>query len=163
MKRKIIALVLLLPFLFLSGCDRPEARNEDFTLTLHAEYEHGGQLECNATVQYTGDAERVTVYTGEPAVVFYLRNNTGYEAGGTRLDVLAKREFTKGETREFLYANGGFDEDSPPAVKAYMTDDALTLPKGTYTMTATFRYTFDPQPGVDNHQTLVATKTIKVE
>jgi hypothetical protein len=167
MKRTIVALALLLPFLFLSGCDHPEARNEDFTLTLHTGkgvYKNGGQLDCYATLHYTGGEEIITVYGDEPTIVFSIKNSAGHVIGGLQNLVLAPREFGENETKTYPYLkSGGYDENTPQWVKDYLTTDVLTLPKGTYTVIAQFEYSHDPQPGVDNDQTLEATKTIRVE
>jgi hypothetical protein len=152
-----------MPLLLIGGCDRTTAKNEDFILTLYAEYESGGQFDCYAALQYTGGESSVTVYSGDPAVVFSLKNSDGESIGGLQLAVLAPYAFAKNEIKKYPYIKtGGFDKDTQQWIKDYLNNDELTLPKGTYTITATFEYTLDPRPGVDNYKTLEVTKTFKV-
>lgn len=166
-KRIIATLILLISFLFISGCkdnsDNSADRNKDFVINIYTDkskYNADEQIDCYATVQYIGNAENITIYLDVPSVVFAIKHSNGYGFGGTSLLMMVEDVFNKDETKTYGYVkSGGYDENSPEWVKEFLSDEDFNLPRGTYTIIAYFEYSHAREGSTE---TLKVSKTIKV-
>ena len=125
-----------------TGPVQAEAEANGFLLRLHADrgtYTTEDAIEIWAELTYTGEEDTVTIWHGEPYVVFSLTDGEDFNVDGVILTTLSGTELEKGETYRFDYVkSGGFDASAPDAAfwEEFYQEEELRLPAGTYTVTA---------------------------
>lgn len=117
-----------------------EATENDFCLKLFADkdtYRSDEAIQIWATLEYVGDEDTITIWHGEPYVVFSITDGADFNTGGVVEDILTSTELQKGRQYHFDYVkSGGYDATAPDADfwNQFYQEEALKLPAGTYTV-----------------------------
>lgn len=119
-----------------------ETTEHDFCLKLYADsriYRTDEAIQIWATLEYVGDEESVTIWHGDPYIVFSITDGADFHVSGFVHDILTSTVLEKGEQYQFDYVkSGGYDtlaSDADFWEKFYQEND-LKLPAGTYTISA---------------------------
>ena len=149
------AIILLLMAILLTSCTNSyndsDAQNsspfsynqsDDFILRLFADNEvhrAGDAITIWAEFEYLGEDEYITIYHGEPYLVFQIIGDNGFAMIPGQIDVLEYTTLTSGETYHFEFQkNGGWSADADDAIfwENFFNEPELFLPFGLYTVTA---------------------------
>ena len=138
-----------------------------FKLSIHTdknEYTAGESVSCYATLEYVGEADSITIYSGDPLVYFTIQG--GKFTGDYAIsDVLMSTTFKKNEPVRFDFAkSGGYSADDADAAfwESWYAEPELVLPAGEYTISATVDGFFDENDYAGSKYTLTAAQTISV-
>ncbi len=163
MKQKRIHIFLLITVLMLAGCSQVEgdlqakdakppvftARDENFEVKTYIdklEYEQNEEINIYSTIEYIGENESISIWSGEPYFHHLIYNGKEYINDGVVLDVLKETVFKKGEVYTIPFSkSGGFTQEDPDIEfwEQYFSEKELKLPGGDYTFTATTDFCLD--------------------
>ena len=147
--KKIFMLIVFLFFTALSlsggGGTRPEpnsagCENNGFEMRLYSDravYKTTDAIKVWATLQYVGDGDTVTIWHGEPYMVFSITDGKNFNSGGSILTVLTSTVLKQGKLYRFDYQkSGGWDAGGPDAAfwENFYREKELRLPAGEYTI-----------------------------
>ncbi len=134
-------------------------------VTDKSEYAAGEAVSCHAILEYVGDANSITIYSGDPLVYFTVTG--GRFTGDYAIsDVLMSTTFRKNEPVQFDFAkSGGYSADDEDAAfwESWYAEPQLVLPAGEYTISATADGFFDENDYAGTKYTLTASRKITVK
>ena len=152
-KYNIIIFLLTAVFLaMLSGCNRIQysssepATNSvshsanDFEMRLFSDkqfYKTTDTISIWATLEYIGNNDAITIWSGDPFMVFSITDGKDFNVHGFIHTVLMQTILTKGEVYHFDYQkSGGWAADAPDASfwENFYAEKDLLLPPGEYTI-----------------------------
>lgn len=120
------------------GFDR--TRSGTFELKLYTDkpvYTEGEEIQCFATLEYIGDAEKIMLITGDPVVNFAFSDGGRLRMGGFTNDVAMLTEYVKGEPARFDFVkSGSYSPEEKVFWEPFYARRELVLPPGAYTITA---------------------------
>ncbi len=125
------------------------SKDELFELKLYLDkdtYTKDEVINCYATLEYIGDEESITVYSGKPLVGFSLKDIKYFDGLILYLELLMPTTLTKGEVIRYDYVkSGGWEEDEADAdfYREFYAAKELKLPVGTYEVTVALNCSFD--------------------
>jgi len=162
---KRIELLILVLVLALAGCQSPqnqeqigadetdrmadgsaaapieaETTENNFRLKLYADqsvYSTNEIIKIWAALEYIGDENSVTIWHGDPYIVFSITDGADFYVDGFINCVLISTELEKGEQYRFDYGKSGvYDPKAPDAGfwRKFFQEEELKLPAGTYTI-----------------------------
>ena len=163
MKSMKISVLLLAFLLTLVGCQNPQDKEQidtdetecmesattqietettenDFSLKFHADnsvYSTDEAIKIWATLEYVGDENSVTIWHGDPYIVFSITDGADFYISDFIHDILTSTVLEKGEQYRFDYVkSGGWDTEGPDADfwENFFQEEELKLPAGTYTI-----------------------------
>ena len=113
----------------------------DFEMILYTDksvYETTDIVQVWATLEYTGDKDEITIWSGEPFMIFSFTDGKDFNNLGTPVNNLLKSTtIEKGELYRFNYEKSvTIFEDFPDADfwREFAKEKDLRLPVGTYTI-----------------------------
>lgn len=127
-------------------------------------YKADEAVQCWATLEYVGDADSITMYSGDPLVYFTITGGpfTGDYAIN---DILMSTTLKKGEPLRFEFTkSGGYSSDDEDAAfwESWYAEPELRLAAGEYTVAATVDGSFDENDVMGTAYTLTASKKLTV-
>ena len=117
-----------------------ETTENDFCLTLYADnsaYSTDDAIQIWATLEYVGGDNSVTIWHGDPYIVFSITDGADFHVSGLVHDSLTSTILQKGQLYHFDYVkSGGYDTLAPDADfwREFYHEEDLKLPAGTYTV-----------------------------
>ena len=176
LKRNFKILLVLLVAVFLVGCSTKDGKlvagnstncnSGDFEMNLYSdkkEYNVNDKINIWGTIKYVGEQSSITIYSGEPFMVFSITNGKNFNSMGTALTILKTTTLVKDKLYHYDYVkSGGFDADAPDAdfwEKFYKEKD-LYLPADEYTII--LKGDFSLSPGQEQLSGLACGLKIKV-
>lgn len=173
--KKILLMILLGAIICFAACSvgvpdelKGIEANEEFEITLYVEKDRftaDEAIGCYATLEYIGDDDSITVYSGDPLLGFGLKDDTYFDGGYTTNSVLMPTTISKGEVVRYEFTkSGGWSADDPLAefYEVFYNEEALILPAGVYEISATTDYSLDENDMVGTKRTLTAKATVTV-
>ena len=141
--------------------------NQFFELKLYSEqteYKTTDIIKLWATLRYTGKEEQITIWHGEPYLVFQITDGKKFDVNGVMLTILKSTTLDRDTLYRTNYVkSGGYDANADDASfwKMFYDEKELYLPKGEYTVRvySAFSMTSDV---IDSEVTLQDTLKIKV-
>ena len=122
-------------------------------------------IQIQATLKYVGNKDTITIWHGDPYMVFSITDSKDFNSNGIVYDILTSTTLEKDKLYSFDYQkNGGWDADDPMASfwEDFYTKKELSLPKGEYTVTLNGDF-FLGRELVDSPSNLLCQLKIKVE
>lgn len=180
-RKFLITVSILILSLLLTACGPKEEKDREyekdytastkdelFQLSIYLDkdtYATDEMVFCYATLEYIGEKDSITVYSGDPLVGFGIRDDKLFHGGYGRDLILMETTFTKGHIVKYDFSkSGGWSGDDPNAkfYEEFYRDPNLILPAGDYEISAEINCSLDRDdiPGSEYSQ-LVAVK-IKV-
>ena len=117
-----------------------ETTENDFCLTLYADnsaYSTDDAIQIWATLEYVGGDNSVTIWHGDPYIVFSITDGADFHVSGLVHDSLTSTILQKGQLYHFDYVkSGGYETLAPDADfwREFYHEEELKLPAGTYTV-----------------------------
>jgi hypothetical protein len=99
-------------------------------------------------------------------VGFALKDGKYFDGSYAQNDVLMPTAFTKGEPARYDFVKSGgwsADDENADFYEAFFADPELILPAGEYEVSATLKYSTDPDDVLGTQQTLMVSLEITVE
>ncbi len=127
------------------------ASDENFLVKTYIDkldFEEGEEIKLYSTLEYIGEKDSIEIWSGEPYFHHMIYRDQEVLSGGATLDILQKTEFKKGKIYTLDFSkSGGYSEDDPDADfwKDFFNEEALRLPKGTYTLMGTTNFALDEE------------------
>ena len=150
MKSIKISVLFLVFLLALVACQNPQkqvqqvqivaGKTNDFTLKLYTDnsvYSTDEAIKIWATLEYVGDENSITIWHGDPYIVFSITDGADFYISDFIHDILTSTVLEKGEQYRFDYVkSGGWDTEGPDADfwENFFQEEELKLPAGTYTI-----------------------------
>lgn len=119
-----------------------ESTEHNFCLKLYTDssvYSTEDVIKIWATLEYIGDEDSVTIWHGDPYIVFSITDGADFHSGGLQFNELLHTKLLRGKEYRFDYSkSGGYDDTAPDADfwEEFYQDDDLKLPAGTYCILA---------------------------
>ena len=117
-----------------------EATKNDFRLKLYADnsvYNTDDTIQLWATLEYVGNQDAITIWHGDPYIVFSITDGADFNSTGNVYNILTSTELKKGELYHFDYVKSGIWDtnglDTDFWENFYQEED-LKFPAGTYTV-----------------------------
>jgi len=163
--KKLVLLVLILLMFMITGCRGDSELDgvnlisksgcDVFTITLHTdkqEYKFLEPKDIRISMKYIGDEDEVTIYHGDPLVVFSIEGDNGFLSGGHIHDVLINTIFEKNKEYTFAYPqiSNSFDLDFYEALHSVHEKELQELPVGNYIVYVNLEFTIGD---TDNERT----------
>ena len=121
-------------------------------------------MNCYATLEYVGEEDSITIYSGDPLVYFTIQG--GRFTGAYAIsDVLMTTTLKKTEPVRFGFVkSGGYSADDADAAfwESWYAEPQLVLPAGGYTVSATADGFFDENDYAGTAYKLTASRKITV-
>jgi hypothetical protein len=142
--------------------------DELFDLKLYVDkdkYTDDEVINSYATLEYIGQEDSITVYSGDPLVGFALKDDKYFDGGYFTNDVLLTTTIKKGEVLRFDYVkSGGWTGEDPNAsfYQKFYSDKALILPTGTYEISAAIACSLDRDDFLGSEYNKSVSANIKV-
>ena len=128
-----------------------EATANDFRIKLYTDkssYTTNEAIQVWATLEYVGSQDTVTIWHGDPYLVFSITNGADFTAGGLTFLELKHTELEKGKEYRFDYVKSGeYDAAAADAEfwEAFYQEEDLKLLAGTYTILADGKFYLSEQ------------------
>ena len=103
-----------------------------------------------ATIEYIGEDNEITVWSGDPYIHFYITDEKEFNTGGLTFTILKPTYFKKGLIYSFdFHKNGGYSNDDPNADfwKKFYSEKDLFLPVGKYQIKVSTAFSLSPNGG----------------
>ena len=158
MKRRVLAALCLsiLFTLLLSSCNsktdntgntvpetatnRASFNTDDFEINIYSDkavYKSTEAIKIRATLEYIGSSDTVTIWHGEPYIIFSITDGKDFNIYGNVLTIMARTDLEKGTLYHFDYQkSGGWNASAPDAAywESFFEEKDLILPAGEYTV-----------------------------
>ena len=162
--RKSLSLIvaLLMSCMIFAACEPKEvqeqkngkdlvANTEDelFRLAIYLDqdtYSSGEVVFCYATLEYIGEKDSITVYSGDPMLGFGIKDDKLFPGGYSVYDILMPTTLWKGQVVRYDFSkSGGWSGDDPNAsfYEQFYRDPNLILPPGEYEISAEMNCSLD--------------------
>lgn len=118
-----------------------------------------------ATLEYTGADDTVTIWHGDPPIVFSITDGEEFNSVGGVFAVLQSTILNRGEQYQFDYQkSGGWNADAPDADfwENFYAEEDLLLPPGEYTVLVKSEFSLT-ESVLDSKCGLLCELNIKVE
>lgn len=118
------------------------AEDENFQVKTYInklEFEENEEINIYSTIEYVGENNSISVWSGEPYFHHLIHNGEEYINDDTIETILKETVLKKGDIHTIPFSkSGGYSQDDPKAEfwKQYFSEKELKLPKGDYTFTA---------------------------
>ncbi len=145
-----------------------EAKDELFKLILYLDkdrYAADEVINCYATLEYIGEEDSITVYSGDPLVGFGIKDDKYFEGGYSVHTILMNTTFLKGQSTEYQFVkSGGWSGDDPNKefYETFYSEPELILPAGEYEISAAINCSLVLEDIIGSEYTLSASANITV-
>ncbi len=180
-KKLYIAVGLLIVSLLLTACgmkaekDKQQekdliasTKDELFQLSIYLDkdtYTADEAIFCYATLEYIGDKDSITVYSGDPLVGFGIKDDKLFQGGYVVNQILMPTTFSKGQIVKYDFSkNGGWSGDDPNAkfYEEFYRDPNLILPVGEYEISAEINCSLNQEDILGTEYSQLVAVNIKV-
>ncbi len=143
-------------------------KDELFQLAIYLDkdtYSPEENIFCYATLEYIGEKDSITVYSGDPLIGFGIKDDKLFQGGYGVDTILMQTTFRKGQVVKYDFVkSGGWSGDDPNAkfYEEFYKDPNLILPAGEYEISAEINCSLDQDDVVGTQYSQTVSVKIKV-